>query len=60
MARHREAFVAFDMAKLRNAVAVADTGRYGEIRYPGEIGTPLKKISPKMRPEPANRFGGRR
>jgi hypothetical protein len=37
MAHHREAFVAFDTAKLRNAVAVADAGRNGEIRYLGEI-----------------------
>ena len=37
MAHHREAFVAFDTAKLRNAVAVADAGRSGEIRYLGEI-----------------------
>jgi transposase len=37
MAHHREAFVAFDTAKLRSAVAVADAGRNGEIRYLGEI-----------------------
>ena len=37
MTHHREAFVAFDTAKLRNAVAVADAGRNGEIRYLGEI-----------------------
>jgi transposase len=37
MAHHSEAFVAFDTAKLRNAVAVADAGRNGEIRYLGEI-----------------------
>ena len=37
MVHHREAFVAFDTAKLRNAVAVADAGRNGEIRYLGEI-----------------------
>jgi transposase len=37
MVHHREAFVAFDTAKLRNAVAVADSGRKGEIRYVGEI-----------------------
>ena len=30
--------MAFDTAKLRNAVAVADAGRNGEIRYLGEIG----------------------
>jgi hypothetical protein len=38
MVPHREAFVAFDTAKLRNAIAVADAGRNGEIRYLGEIG----------------------
>jgi transposase len=34
---HSEAFVAFDTSKLRNAVAIADAGRTGEIRYLGEI-----------------------
>ncbi|GLK42689.1 hypothetical protein GCM10017612_06060 [Novosphingobium resinovorum] len=29
----REAFVGIDVAKLRNAVAVADGGRMGEVRY---------------------------
>lgn len=33
----REAFVGIDAAKLRNAVAIADAGRDGEIRYIGEI-----------------------
>jgi Transposase and inactivated derivatives len=37
MAHHSEAFVALDTAKLRNAVAIADAGRYGETRYLGEI-----------------------
>jgi transposase len=32
-----EAFVAFDAAKVRNAVAIADTGRDGEVRYLGEL-----------------------
>jgi len=32
-----EAFVGLDVAKLHNAVAVADAGRTGEIRYMGEI-----------------------
>jgi len=32
-----EAFVAFDTSKLRNAVAIADAGRTGEIRFLGEI-----------------------
>ena len=37
MAGSREAFVGIDAAKLRNAVAVADEGRDGEIRYLGEF-----------------------
>src|SRR6202158_3380947 len=37
MSDHSEAFVAFDTSKLRNAVAVADAGRAGEIRFMGEI-----------------------
>jgi transposase len=34
---HSEAFVAFDTSKLRNAVAVAEGGRGGEVRFLGEI-----------------------
>jgi transposase len=37
MSDHSEAFVAFDSAKLRNAVAIADAGRAGEIRFLGEV-----------------------
>jgi transposase len=37
MEHHSEAFVALDTAKLRNAVAIADAGRDGEIRYLGEF-----------------------
>src|SRR5882762_556151 len=37
MSDHSEAFVAFDTSKLRNAVAIADAGRMGEIRFLGEI-----------------------
>jgi transposase len=37
MGEHSEAFVAFDTSKLRNAVAIADAGRTGEIRFVGEI-----------------------
>jgi transposase len=34
---HSEAFVAFDTSKLRNAVAIAEAGRGGELRFLGEI-----------------------
>ena len=37
MEHDSEAFVALDTAKLRNAVAIADAGRSGEIRYLGEF-----------------------
>lgn len=37
MKQYSEAFVGFDTAKNRHAVAIADAGREGEIRYLGEI-----------------------
>jgi transposase len=39
MGKHRLAFVAFDSAKEKHAVAIADGGRGGEVRYLGEIDT---------------------
>ncbi len=39
MDHHSEAFIGFDTAKLRNAVAIAEAGRRGEVRYLGEIDT---------------------
>src|SRR6267154_1300280 len=37
MGDHSEAFVAFDTSKLRNAIAIAEAGRSGEVRFVGEI-----------------------
>src|SRR5206468_6713053 len=37
MGDYSEAFVGFDTSKLRNAVAIADGGREGEVRFLGEI-----------------------
>jgi len=37
MGYHSEAFVGVDTSKLRNAVAIADAGRGGEVRFLGEI-----------------------
>jgi len=34
---HSEAFVAFDTSKLRNAVAIAEAGRAGAVRFLGEV-----------------------
>ncbi len=39
MGHHSEAFIGIDTSKLRNAVAVADAGRNGEVRYLGEVDT---------------------
>ena len=51
MTDHSEAFVAFDTSKLRNAVAIADPGRVGEVRFLGEIentGTATAKLVKKL------------
>ncbi|HYH60963.1 MAG TPA: transposase [Solirubrobacterales bacterium] len=37
MGEYREAFVAFDVAKLKHAVAIAEGGRCGEVRFFGEV-----------------------
>jgi transposase len=39
MGHHSEAFIGVDTAKLRNAVAVAEAGRTGDLRYLGEVDT---------------------
>lgn len=37
MGDYSDAFVGFDTSKLRNAVAIAEAGRGGEVRFFGEI-----------------------
>ena len=37
MGEYNEAFVAFDVAKMKHAVAIAEGGRTGEVRFLGEI-----------------------
>ena len=37
MGKHSEAFVAFDVAKKKHAVAVAEGGRTGEVRFLGDV-----------------------
>ena len=39
MGDHSEAFVGIDTSKLKNAIAIAQGGRGGEVRYLGEIDT---------------------
>lgn len=54
MAEYSEAYVGIDTSKTRNAVAIAEAGRSGEVRYYGEIETTpaatrklVKKLSGK-------------
>ena len=56
MGDYSEAFVGIDTSKLRNAVAIADAGRGGEVRFLGEIeNTPaataklVRKLSSKYK-----------
>ncbi|TIX33497.1 MAG: IS110 family transposase, partial [Mesorhizobium sp.] len=37
VADYREAFVGIDVAKLKNAIAIAEVGRKGEVRFFGEV-----------------------
>src|SRR6516225_394121 len=37
MMKHSEVFVSFDTSKLRNAIAIAEGDRAGEVRFLGEI-----------------------
>jgi len=42
--QHTEVFVGLDVAKARHAVAVAEDGRQGEVRYFGEIGADPESV----------------
>jgi transposase len=42
--KHTEVFVGLDVAKARHAVAVAEEGRQGEVRYIGEIGADPESV----------------
>ena len=44
MEQHSEVFVGLDAAKLRHAVAVAEDGRRGEVRYMGEVGADTESV----------------
>lgn len=49
MGDYSEAFVALDTSKLRNAVAIAEAGRDGEVRFLGEIDTSAKAVAKLVR-----------
>jgi hypothetical protein len=43
-----EVFVGIDVAKMRNAVAIADGGRGGEVRYVGEVEASDESMAPSV------------
>src|SRR6266566_4786794 len=48
---HSGAYVGIDTSKLRNAIAIAEEGRGGEVRYLGEIDTTeaaIRKLVAKL------------
>jgi hypothetical protein len=49
MRRGREAFIGIDTAKARNAVAVAEAGRQGEVRYLGEFANTPDAVAKMVR-----------
>src|SRR6185437_10973275 len=47
VADYTEAFIGIDVAKLRNALAIADAGREGEVRFFGEVdasGSSMRRV----------------
>jgi transposase len=44
VAEDKEAYIGIDAAKLRNAIAIAEAGRGGEVRYLGEVDASLSSM----------------
>ena len=49
MKKHGDVFIGIDTAKARNAVAIAEGGRKGEIRYLGEFDNTPDAVAKLMR-----------
>ena len=56
MGKYSEAFVAFDVAKKKHAVAIADGGRGGEVRFLGDVENSPATIE-RMISKLADRYG---
>jgi transposase len=56
MGEYSEAFVAFDVAKMKHAVAIADGGRGGEVRFVGDISSSPATVERLIR-KLAGRYG---
>ena len=56
MGKHSEVFVAFDVAKKKHAVAIAEGSRTGEVRFLGDVENaplPVERTIKRL----ANRYG---
>ena len=49
MGEYSEALVAFDTTQVKHAVAIADSGRAGEVRFLGDVASSV--ISPVILPD---------
>ena len=58
MGKYKLAFVAFDSAKEKHAVAIADDGRDGEVRYLGEIDNSPDAVRKLVTPWPSRWWMG--
>jgi transposase len=56
MGKYSEAFVAFDVSKMKHAVAIADGGRGGEVRFLGDISSSPGTVERLIR-KLAGRYG---
>jgi transposase len=56
MGEYSEAFVAFDVAKRKHAVAIADGGRGSEVRFLGEVANTPAAVEGLIR-KLAGRYG---
>ena len=56
MGEYSEAFVAFDTSKTKHAVAIADGGRGGEVRFLGDISSSPAAVERLIR-KLAGRYG---
>jgi len=56
MGEYSEALVAFDVSKTKHAVAIADGGRGGEMRFLGEVSSSPAAVDRLIR-KPAGRYG---
>ena len=56
MGEYSEAFVAFDTAKVKHSVAIADGGRGGEVRFVGDVASSPATVERLIR-KLAGRYG---